>query len=227
MVETGSQISIEERLRALEEENRCLKENLASIQERLWCPQCQVPRGGQLSDRDIRRLIEEGRIEISPLPDLKDPSILGTCKIDFHLGAEAMILNPHRVASVDFSKPIPEEYFDKINLKKEGEINIPSNSLVIATTLEWLKLPGDIIARMEGKSSVARRGGSVQAAPLFDAGWDGRPMMELHNIGGITGTAHYRQAICAFSFTHLSSDTLELYAKREGARYGVQEGAKI
>jgi len=203
-----------------------LEERLRCIEEKLWCPECNVPRGALLSDRDIRRLIEEGRIEISPEPDLNDPSILGTCKVDFHLGAEAMVLNPHKIAAVDFSKPIPEEYFDKINLKKEGEINIPPNSLVIATTLERLKLPGDMTGRMEGKSSVARRGGSVQAAPLFDAGWDGRPMMELHNIGGITGIAHYRQAICAFSFTHLSSDTFQLYSQRDGTRYGVQEGVK-
>lgn len=204
-----------------------LEERLNLIEERLWCSNCQVPRGGEFSDRDIKRLIEEGRIKISPLPNLDDPSILGTCKVDFHLGAEALILKSHRVSSVDFTKPIPVEYFDKVDLQKEGEIHIPANTLVIATTLEALALPDDIIARMEGKSSIARRGGAVHQAPLFDAGWDGKPMMELHNIGGVTATAHYGQPICAFSFAHLSSPTLKAYAARDGVKYSIQQGAKV
>lgn len=219
--------SPEEKMIFLEEQVQLLRSELHQLRENLWCPKCNLPRGGQLSDRDIKRLILEGRIKIDPLPNLDDPSVLGTCKIDLHLGAEALVLDATRVSHVDFSKPIPAEYFHKVDLRQVGTLYIAPNSVIVATTLERVELPDDITGRLEGKSGIARKGGSVQAAPIFDAGWSGYPMLELHNIGGVPVGAHYGVAICAMSFEHMTSEIFRGYAKRDSVRYRIQEGAKI
>lgn len=219
--------SPEEKISLLEEEMKLLRSELHQLHENLWCQECKLPRGGQLSDRDIKRLITEGRIKINPLPNLDDPSVLGTCKIDLHLGIEALVLDTTRVPFVDFSEPIPTEYFHKVDLRKVGKLYIAPNSVIVATTLEWVELPDDITGRLEGKSSIARKGGSVQAAPIFDAGFAGHPMLELHNIGGVSVGAHFGVAICAMSFEHMTSETLLGYAKRDGVKYKIQEGARL
>ena len=218
-------ISIE----ALVEENRRLKDELEWIKEKLWCPDCELPRGGLLSDRDIKRLILNGRINVTPLPNLEDESILGTCKLDLHLGAEALVLNASRVkrGSIDLAEPIPEEYFDKYDLQKLDTIIIGTNKLVVATTQEWITLPDDISGRLEGKSGIARRGGAVEAAPVFDAGWDGYPMLELHNIGELPIIAHFGNPICAMSFEHMTSPTLKIYAGRDRVKYNTQKRVQI
>lgn len=218
-------ISIE----SLIEDNKKLKDELQWIKEKLWCPDCELPRGGLLSDRDIKRLVLNGRIKVTPLPNLEDKSILGTVKLDLHLGVEALVLDSSRVKRglIDLSEPIPEEYFNKINLQEAGTITIGTNKLVVATVLEWVTLPDDISGRLEGKSGIARRGGAVEVAPVFDAGWDGYPMLELHNIGELPIIAHFGSAICAMSFEHMTSPTLKSYSARDGIKYREQKRAQI
>lgn len=214
-------------LRSSEEKLQGLERELKELRENLWCVRCKVPRGAMLADEDIKRLILEGIIKIDPLPNLEDPSVLGTCKLDLHLGKEALVLDTSRVPFVDFAKPIPEEYFKRVDLQRDGELVIRPNEVIVAVALERVSLPDCLSGRLEGKSSIARKGGSVQAAPLFDAGWDGHPMLELHNIGGVAAIAHFGQPICAMSFYHLSRPTLRGYASRDGVKYASQINARM
>ena len=206
-----------------------LEKEFAKLKEKLWCSECELPYGAFLSDRDIRRLIQKGRIKIDPLPNLKigKGGDLGTCKVDLHLGPEALIIDATRLTHIDLAGPIPDEYFRKIDVRKLGELKIHSGEVVLARTLEKVVLPDDIAGRIEGKSSVARRGVSVQAAPLFDAGWNGYPVLELNNVGKLPAVAKYGSSICAMSFNHLSSSTFQSYAKRDGVRYGVQKKTQV
>ncbi|MBI2268662.1 MAG: dCTP deaminase [Candidatus Blackburnbacteria bacterium] len=206
-----------------------LEQRLRELEQRIWCTTCELPFGAALSDRDIKRLVEVGRIRINPCPNIETgtKSDLGTCKVDLHLGDQALVVDATRLTHIDLSGPIPEEYFIRIDVRKLGQVLIHPGEVVVATTLERVTLPDDIIGRMEGKSSIARRGVSVQAAPLFDAGWDGHPILELHNVGTLSAVCRHGAAICAMSFTHLSSPTLQPYSGRDGARYGVQDTAQI
>lgn len=206
-----------------------LEARLEKIEKKLWCGACQVPYGATLSDRDIKRLVQGGRIRISPQPNLEagNGSDLGTCKVDLHLGSQALVIDATRMTHIDLSGPVPQEYFRRINVKKDGRLQIHPGDVVVATTRQKVRLPDDIIGRVEGKSSIARRGVSVQAAPLFDAGWDGYPVLELHNIGKLAAVVGYGSPICAMSFSHLSSATLRPYATRDGVRYSVQRKVQI
>ncbi len=203
-----------------------LKEQRAII-ERLWCQDCQLPYGGKLSDPDIRRLVKNGRIIIDPLPDMDDESVLGTCKLDLRLGAEALVLDATKLSHIEIGKPIPSEYFRKINLREEGVLHVHPNMVVVATTLEAVTLPSCIAGILVGKSSGARGGLSVEAASVFDAGWDGHPMLELHSFGGLPDSIRYGQRICAMVFEHLTSPTAVPYVQRQGVRYSRQNKAQL
>ncbi|MBI4057815.1 dCTP deaminase [Candidatus Microgenomates bacterium] len=218
----------ESEFRSPEERITALEHELKEIKGRLWCEQCEVPYGAVLSDRDLKRLIENGRVGINPLPNLEigKDSDLGTCKVDLHLGSEAMYIDPTKVASLDLSESIPEDYYEKVNLRKQRVI-IPTNRVIIATTQERLKLPDDMIGILVGKSGNARRGLKVEGAPIFDAGFDTFPMLELQNTSGLPLTARYGESICAMVFQHLSSPTLQGYAQRQGVKYSNQDGARI
>ena len=172
-----------------------LQSELDGLYKKLWCQECDVPYGvAMFSDRDLLKLVEKGRIRFDPMPNLtvgNRDSDLGTCKIDLHLGKEALIADSTRVPYLDLSESIPEEYFTRIDIQKRGKLVVPPGSVIIATTLEKLTLADDLFSRMEGKSGVARKGGAVQLAAVFDAGWDGYPAMELHNITNTPLIVHF------------------------------------
>lgn len=224
-VETEDRKNGELSLESLQRENAVLRSQLNELKEKLWCSECELPRGGQISDRDIKRLLLSKRIVIDPLPDLEDPSILGTCKIDLSLGKTAKVLNPNKIPYIDFAEPIPEEYYDHFDVQKAGKLVLAANSVVIATTMEWVTLPEDISGRLEGKSGIARRKLGVEDAPVFDAGWSGLPVLELF-LKGHAGVLHYGQPICSMSFEHMTSPTLKEYAQREGVHYSTQTRAQ-
>lgn len=207
-----------------------LEEKIRLMEGRLWCPDCELPRGAMLSDRDIQRLLRQGRIKLDPLPDIElgENSDLGPCKIDLHLGKTAKTHSVLRVSHIDFNgEKTKDEDTVVFDIAEEGKIVIAPGEVVIADTLEWITLPDDIAGRIEGKSSLARQGIAVHLAPIFDPGWNGVPALELHNIGRVAAILYYRRPICAMSFTHLSSSTLMGYAQREGARYRGQKGAQF
>lgn len=206
-----------------------LEKELQIFKSKVWCPHCEVPYGAMLSDRDIVRLIKKNRIKLKPLPNIKlgSGSDLDTCKIDLHLGEEALLFDAVQVSHIDAREKLSDDYFRKLDIKKFGKITIHPGEVIVAVTLEWMTLPDDISSRMEGKSSLARKGLSVQAAPLFDAGWDGRPILELNNVGKLPIIVHFGNPICAMSFTHLSSPTLKSFSSRVGARYKKQTKVQI
>lgn len=214
-----------------EEKIAALEKRIKEIEERLWCKECELPYGGVLSDRDLIRLIKSGRISIAPSPDLdieSEDSDLGTCKVDLHLGRQAMFIDPTQVRSLDLTQPAPDVYYHRANLQKNSEIVIPANTVIIVGTLETLELPDCIIGFLVGKSSLARRGLKVEGAPIFDAGWkSGPPVLELQNTSGVPVVAHFGQAICAMFFMHLSSPTLKGYTERARSTYRSQDGAKL
>lgn len=212
---------------------RSLEERLANLEEiieRLWCEDCQVPRGSVLSDRDIKRLIEERIIKITPVPNLdieSEASDLGTCKVDLHLGHEVQYFDPAELTHIELSEPIPEEAVRTQNIGRGKKLTIHPGEMKIATTMENVILPECIIGRLEGKSGIARKATGAQAAPIFDAGWDGKPVLELHNLGRLPVVARYGVAICAMSFEHLSSQTLKPYKERVGSHFRTQDGARV
>ena len=176
-----------------------------------------------LSDRDIVRALAEGRIRIRPEPDLE--SQLGSVSIDFRLGPTFMVFEHSRHSYIDPRQP--QSIGDAMRTIEvaPGEVFIMQpGDFALASTIESLELPDDLLGRLEGRSSIARLGITVHStAAVFEPGWIGTATMELSNLGRMPVALYPGMRICAFSFEQVSSPVLTPYRAKRTAKYAGQQ----
>lgn len=176
-----------------------------------------------LSDRDIKAALSKKRIVISPTPDLKTQ--LGSCSIDLRLGNTFRVFDHSRNAFIDPSKKDYSNEITKIiKIERNGSFVMQPGEFVLAVTLENVKIPSDLMGRLEGRSSLGRLGLVVHStASIFDPGWDGKPVLELGNLGRMAIKLTVGMRICAMTFEELSSPAETPYVKKKNAKYVFQQ----
>jgi dCTP deaminase len=176
-----------------------------------------------LSDRDIKKAMASGRIKVTPKPDLKTQ--LGSCSLDLHLDNRFRVFKHSSYPYIDLKGPIDTDKLMKEIVVPKGEPFIMQpGDFALVTTLENLTLADDIIGKIEGRSSLGRLGIIVHGtASIFDPGWDGKPTMELGNLGMMPVALYPGMRICAFTFEELSSPAEVPYTKKKGNKYGGQK----
>ena len=104
---------------------------------------------------------------------------------------------------------------------KDGEpFILQPGDFVLATTMESIKLPNDLVGRLEGRSSLGRLGTVVHStASIFDQGWHGKVVMELGNMGRMPVALYPGMRICSMTFEELSSPALVPYSQKKTAKY--------
>ena len=174
---------------------------------------------GILPDWLIGECIEKGIIKISPLPKSWRKNI-DQVSMDFHLGGNIKLFRAGTYRFIDTNRGLPDDAMEEINLKVGDPFILEPGAFAIATTQEDLKLPNDIIGRLEGKSSLARLGILVHStAARFDPGWNGAPVLELGNLGPKPAILYCGMPICAFTFEKLSAPVKMPYAGSRSDRY--------
>jgi len=175
-----------------------------------------------LSDRDIKQAIKEGRIKIDPKPNYSEQ--LGSCSIDLRLGSKFRVFTRSRHPFIDVKSKIPiDDIMEEVVITKDHPFILHPGDLVLAMTMENLKISDDLIGRIEGRSSLGRLGVIVHGtASVFDPGWDGKPVMELGNLGVMPVALYPGMRICAFTFEQLSSPAEIPYNKHKGNVYAGQ-----
>ena len=177
-----------------------------------------------LSDRDIKKALRDGHIRIDPSPDLLEQ--LKVCSIDFHLGDTFRIFEYNKLPLIDpRQKTIIETVTREVHIVEGEQFIVHPGELVIAACQEWLEIDNTLVARLEGRSSLARMGIIVHStAARFDPGWTGRPVLELGNLGRIPVALYSGMGICSFTFELLSSPAEISYQKQRGMKYAGQAG---
>jgi dCTP deaminase len=175
-----------------------------------------------LSDRDIRHALDSGRIRIEPLPDLE--TALGSISVDFRLGTTFMVFEHSRHSFIDPSQPQSiGDAMRTIECATDERFIMQPGDFALASTIESLELPDDLLGRLEGRSSIARLGITVHStAAVFEPGWIGTATMELSNLGRMPVALYPGMRICAFSFEEVSSPVLVPYRKKVGNKYAGQ-----
>jgi dCTP deaminase len=175
-----------------------------------------------LSDRDILRALEDGRIKISPAPDLSRQ--LGSVSVDFRLGTTFMVFEHSRHSFIDPRHPQSiGEAMRTIEVAEDEPFIMQPGDFALANTIELLELAPDLLGRMEGRSSIARLGITVHStAAVFEPGWIGNATMELSNLGRMAVALYPGMRICAFSFQQVSSPVLTPYRDKIGNKYAGQ-----
>jgi dCTP deaminase len=173
-----------------------------------------------LSDRTIRRLIEEGRIAIAPFdPDLMQPS-----SVDVRVDRYFRVFRNSRYPYIDV-KVEQEELTELVEVDEEAFILHPGE-FVLGSTLERVTLPDDLVARLEGKSSLGRLGLLIHStAGFIDPGWDGHVTLELSNVANLPITIYPGMKIGQLSFMQLSEAAERPYGSAGiGSKYQGQGG---
>jgi dCTP deaminase len=175
-----------------------------------------------LSDRDIRRALDEGRIQVDPPLDLE--VALGSCSIDFRLGSTFMVFEHSRYSFIDPRHPQSiGEGMRTIEIQDDEPFIMQAGDFALASTIESLVLADDLVARLEGRSSIARLGITVHStAAVFEPGWVGTATMELSNLGRMAVALYPGMRICSFTFEELSSPAEVPYRRKAGNKYAGQ-----
>lgn len=174
-----------------------------------------------LSDVDIHRYIERGKIRVTPeLP----PEQFGSCSIDLRLGSEFSIFEHSRHPYIDVREKTAIQDLMRTVIVKPGEpFVLQPREFALAITEETLELDDDVLGRLEGRSSLGRIGIIVHGtAGLFDPGWRGKATLELSNLGIMPVALYPGMRICSFTFEQLSSPVSVPYYKKAGNKYAGQ-----
>lgn len=176
-----------------------------------------------LSDVDIRRALDSGRIKINPMPDLT--SQLGSVSVDFRLGTTFMVFEHSRYSFIDPRSPQSiGDAMRTIEVGQDEPFIMQPGDFALASTVEALELPDDLLGRLEGRSSIARLGITVHStAAVFEPGWIGTATMELSNLGRMAVALYPGMRICAFSFEEVSSAVSVPYRLKRNNKYAGQQ----
>ena len=173
-----------------------------------------------LSDRDIKKSLEEGKLVIDPLPEEKQ---IQAAWIDLKLGNEFRIFRTNEVSSIDtrnFS-----DHTQKIVVPDGGPFTVHPHELVIGCTKEYIGIPSDHVAYVDGRSSLGRLGIIVHTtASWIDPGFSGRLSLEITNLGRVPVIIYPGMRICKLVVMKLSSECEVPYSKRADAKYLDQRG---
>ncbi len=176
-----------------------------------------------LSDTDIKRALSEKRIVIDPLPNYEEA--LSACTIDLRLHNEFEVFERTDIPYFDLKKMDDTNVTKKVVIGANESFILAPGKFALASTYEWVELPDDIGARLEGRSSLGRLGIIVHStAALIHPGMRGRIVLELSNLSEIPVALYPGLRICALSFETLSSPAELPYYKQKSAKYRNQKG---
>jgi dCTP deaminase len=174
-----------------------------------------------LSDRTIRRLLEDGQIGIDPFDDeLVQPS-----SVDVRVDRFFRVFRNSRYPFIDVKEPM-DDLTELVEIDDSEPFILHPGEFVLGSTLERITLPDDLVARLEGKSSLGRLGLLIHStAGFIDPGWDGHVTLELSNVANLPITIYVGMKIGQLSFVQLSEPAERPYgAAGIGSKYQGQAG---
>ena len=174
-----------------------------------------------LSDRTIREEITAGRIVIEPFDD----ACIQPSSVDLHVDREFRVFQNNRYPYIDVMKEQPD-LTELVEVDAGESFILHPGEFVLGSTLERVALPDDLVARLEGKSSLGRLGLlNHSTAGYVDPGWDGYLTLELSNVANLPITIYPGMKIGQISFFRLSTPADVPYgSKGTRSKYQGQRG---
>lgn len=174
-----------------------------------------------LSDGTIRAFLDQGRLEISPI----EPEQVQPASVDVRLGAEFLVFRNHTCEVIDPYER-PSDLMEKVSVPAGGFFVLHPGEFVLGTTHEVVGLPDDLVARVEGKSSLGRLGLLIHATAGFvDPGFRGQVTLELSNVATLPIKLWPGMRIGQLSFQQIDKAVERPYGDpRLGSKYMNQQG---
>jgi len=174
-----------------------------------------------LSDRSIRQELEAGGIVIEPLAD----GCIQPSSVDLHVDRYFRVFRNDTTPFIDPKQP-QEDLTELVEVADGQAFILHPGEFVLGSTLERVALGTDLVARLEGKSSLGRLGLLIHSTAGFvDAGWDGHLTLELSNVANLPIAIYPRMKIGQISFLRMSTEAEHPYGSDETeSKYRGQEG---
>ncbi|MEN9970216.1 MAG: hypothetical protein RLZZ229_424 [Actinomycetota bacterium] len=174
-----------------------------------------------MSDRDIRASIEAGQIGLEPL----DMSLLQPSSFDVRIDRFFRLFDNHKYAFIDPAEP-QEDLTRFVEVAPDEPFILHPGEFVLGSTYEFVKLPDNVAARLEGKSSLGRLGLVTHSTAGFvDPGFNGHVTLELSNMATLPIKLWPGMKIGQLCFFQLSSPSETPYGSAKYLnRYQGQRG---
>ncbi|MBI5413310.1 dCTP deaminase [Candidatus Peregrinibacteria bacterium] len=176
-----------------------------------------------LSDTDIKAKIASGEIVVES-PDSGHIANINASSLDLRLGHFFKIYDHSKKAILD---PLDKESFENVTKLVEVEAGeafiVQPGEFVLGVTMEKIKIADNLVARVEGRSSLGRLGIIIHStAGFIDAGFEGTITLEITNINRMPVALYPRMRVCQLAFEPMSSHAEVSYSKKKTSKYQGQ-----
>ncbi len=168
-----------------------------------------------LSDRTIREQLASGRLVIDPF----DEALLQPSSVDVRVADQFRVFHNSRRPFIDVREP-SDDLTEVVDVADGDRFILHPGEFVLGSTVERVALPDDLVARLEGKSSLGRLGLLIHStAGYVDPGFDGTITLELSNVAKLPISIHPGMAIGQISFLRMTTPVDAPYrGKYQGQR---------
>jgi dCTP deaminase len=177
-----------------------------------------------LSDRDLRVRLDSGAIRIEPLDD---PELqIQPASIDLRLASDFVVYRLPHVPCIDpRDEGTVKTYTETIHIPEGDSFVLQPGEFALGSTLERVAVPADLVARVEGRSSIGRLAVVVHAtAGFIDPGFEGQITLELSNLGRCAVKLYPGMRISQLVFHTMTSPAERPYGPARGSKYQGQSG---
>jgi dCTP deaminase len=172
-----------------------------------------------LSDTTIRSEIEAERIVIDPFDD----DLIQPSSVDVRVDNRFRVFQNSRYPYIDVRQPM-EDLTELVTVEGDEPFILHPGEFVLGQTLERVTLPNDLVARLEGKSSLGRLGLLIHSTAGFvDSGFSGNLTLELSNVANLPITIYHGMPIGQLSFMRMDAPVARPYGSSDtGSKYQGQ-----
>jgi dCTP deaminase len=175
-----------------------------------------------LSDRDLRERLARGDLVVEPLddPDLQ----IQPASIDLRLHESFVVLKASRLPCLD-PLDMPADATERIDVPHGEPFVLHPGDFVLGSTVERVRIPHDLVARVEGRSSLGRLAIVVHAtAGFIDPGFEGQITLELSNLGRTAVKLYPGMRVSQIVLHEMRSPAERPYGVARGSKYQGQSG---
>lgn len=174
-----------------------------------------------LSDHTIKEELRNGNLVIDPL----DENNVQPASVDLRLDREILEFHSERYSYLDVREDL-SALTEPVLIPDPSPYILKRGTFILATTLEYVELSDDIVARLEGKSSLGRLGLLIHStAGYVDPGWKGQLTLEISNVANVDIALYYGMKISQISYIRLSTKAEHPYGSESlGSKYQGQRG---
>ncbi|MDH5676414.1 MAG: dCTP deaminase [Myxococcales bacterium] len=179
-----------------------------------------------LSDRDLRERLQRGDLRVAPLVD--EALQIQPASIDLRLDRAFIVYRPAQVACLDPHDPATiEDAAERVEVADGHAFILHPGQFALGSTAERVRIPTDLVARVDGRSSIGRLAVVVHAtAGFIDPGFEGQITLELSNIGPIPVKLYPGMRIAQIVLYVMTSAAELPYGRERGSHYQGQTGPR-